>query len=70
MAFSGPGQNGGPPPPREGGLLLPPGVGINGAGEEGGTETLRIEMLGAGQEVGRSCCVLSYKGEKPTKRLD
>ncbi|KAL9934817.1 hypothetical protein V8E36_006592 [Tilletia maclaganii] len=26
-------------------------------------ERLRIEMLGAGQEVGRSCCVISYKGK-------
>lgn len=24
---------------------------------------LRIEMLGAGQEVGRSCCVITYKGK-------
>ncbi|CAD6911836.1 unnamed protein product [Tilletia controversa] len=26
-------------------------------------ERLKIEMLGAGQEVGRSCCVISYKGK-------
>ena len=25
-------------------------------------DKLRIEMLGAGQEVGRSCCVITYKG--------
>lgn len=25
-------------------------------------DQLHIEMLGAGQEVGRSCCVLTYKG--------
>lgn len=30
----------------------------------GADEELRIEMLGAGQEVGRSCCVLTYKGER------
>jgi cleavage and polyadenylation specificity factor subunit 3 len=30
----------------------------------GADEELRIEMLGAGQEVGRSCCVLTYKGEQ------
>ncbi|PWN52228.1 hypothetical protein IE53DRAFT_385349 [Violaceomyces palustris] len=29
----------------------------------GQEDTLRIEMLGAGQEVGRSCCVLTYKGK-------
>lgn len=29
----------------------------------GNEDQLRIEMLGAGQEVGRSCCVLSYKGQ-------
>ena len=28
-----------------------------------GEDQLRIEMLGAGNEVGRSCCVLTYKGE-------
>ena len=33
--------------------------GINSGNED----QLRIEMLGAGQEVGRSCCVLSYKGK-------
>lgn len=27
------------------------------------SDELRIEMLGAGQEVGRSCCVLRYKGK-------
>ena len=27
-----------------------------------GEDKLRIEMLGAGQEVGRSCCFLSFKG--------
>ena len=26
-------------------------------------DQLRIEMLGAGNEVGRSCCVLTYKGK-------
>lgn len=30
--------------------------------EDSHADTLRIEMLGAGQEVGRSCCVLTYKG--------
>lgn len=25
-------------------------------------EELKITMLGAGQEVGRSCCVIQYKG--------
>lgn len=25
-------------------------------------DKLRIEMLGAGQEVGRSCCVITFKG--------
>lgn len=28
-----------------------------------GEDQLRIEMLGAGNEVGRSCCVLTFKGE-------
>ncbi|SPO40790.1 related to YSH1 - component of pre-mRNA polyadenylation factor PF I [Pseudozyma flocculosa] len=28
-----------------------------------GEDQLTIEMLGAGQEVGRSCCVLKYKGK-------
>ncbi|MCO5588121.1 hypothetical protein L7F22_042076 [Adiantum nelumboides] len=28
-----------------------------------GSDELQIEMLGAGQEVGRSCCVLRYKGK-------
>lgn len=27
-----------------------------------GSDELSVEMLGAGQEVGRSCCVLKYKG--------
>ena len=26
------------------------------------TPTLSVTMLGAGQEVGRSCCVLQYRG--------
>lgn len=26
-------------------------------------EDMRITMLGAGQEVGRSCCVIEYKGK-------
>ena len=25
-------------------------------------DKLRIEMLGAGQDVGRSCCFISFKG--------
>ncbi|KAE8243711.1 hypothetical protein A4X13_0g6982 [Tilletia indica] len=33
--------------------------GVSGLPEE----RLKIEMLGAGQEVGRSCCVISYKGK-------
>lgn len=28
----------------------------------GGEDKLCIEMLGAGQEVGRSCCVIRFKG--------
>ncbi|PWN90943.1 Metallo-hydrolase/oxidoreductase [Acaromyces ingoldii] len=28
-----------------------------------GSDELSVEMLGAGQEVGRSCCVLKYKGK-------
>ena len=27
------------------------------------TPTLSVTMLGAGQEVGRSCCVLQYRGK-------
>lgn len=27
------------------------------------TPTLTIQLLGAGQEVGRSCCVLRYRGK-------
>lgn len=27
-----------------------------------GEDKLCIEMLGAGQEVGRSCCVITFKG--------
>ena len=27
------------------------------------SDTLRVTLLGAGQEVGRSCCVLQYKGK-------
>lgn len=27
-----------------------------------GEDKLSIEMLGAGQEVGRSCCVIRFKG--------
>lgn len=27
------------------------------------TPTLSITLLGAGQEVGRSCCVLQYRGK-------
>ena len=34
-----------------------------GEGGEDDADKLRIEMLGAGQEVGRSCCVLTYKGK-------
>ncbi|KAK0570004.1 endoribonuclease ysh1 [Tilletia horrida] len=40
------------------------GAALAGAGPSGPPEErLRIEMLGAGQEVGRSCCVISYKGK-------
>lgn len=35
---------------------------VAAAGSDNSDE-LRIEMLGAGQEVGRSCCVLTYKGK-------
>ncbi|UZJ53988.1 hypothetical protein CBS101457_003308 [Exobasidium rhododendri] len=35
---------------------------VAAAGSDSSDE-LRIEMLGAGQEVGRSCCVLTYKGK-------
>lgn len=40
------------------GVVMPP-AGIPG---DETSDELRIEMLGAGQEVGRSCCVLRYKG--------
>lgn len=33
------------------------------AADARGEDQLRIEMLGAGNEVGRSCCVLTYKGK-------
>lgn len=36
---------------------------VLGPSPNGADDELRIEMLGAGQEVGRSCCVLTYKGE-------
>jgi cleavage and polyadenylation specificity factor subunit 3 len=36
---------------------------IVGASPVDGADELSIEMLGAGQEVGRSCCVLRYKGK-------
>lgn len=39
---------------------------VGGAGAEGGssdsTPELTITMLGAGQEVGRSCCVIKHRG--------
>lgn len=36
---------------------------VAATGEGDGADDLQIEMLGAGQEVGRSCCVLRYKGK-------
>lgn len=36
--------------------------GTSAPAEDSHADTLRIEMLGAGQEVGRSCCVLTYNG--------
>lgn len=37
----------------------------NGSGASAmGEDKLRIEMLGAGQEVGRSCCSMSFKGAR------
>lgn len=32
-------------------------------------DKLRIEMLGAGQEVGRSCCALQFKGASILTRV-
>ena len=34
-----------------------------------GEDKLSIEMLGAGQEVGRSCCVLTFKGAYGSVRV-
>lgn len=43
------------------------GAAARNAGQAAGPSSLEdqltIEMLGAGNEVGRSCCVLKYKGE-------
>ena len=35
---------------------------ISGGGEE--APSLTVTMLGAGQEVGRSCCVIEHRGKK------
>ena len=35
---------------------------ISPAGMTGIDDTLTVQMLGAGQEVGRSCCVIKFKG--------
>ena len=35
---------------------------ISPAGITGIDDTLTVQMLGAGQEVGRSCCVIKFKG--------
>nr|ASF90235.1 hypothetical protein SPAR07089 [Bartheletia paradoxa] len=57
-----------PPPPssshpahRPAGQQGPPPPVAAGGADKGGDE-LRVTMLGAGQEVGRSCCVLQYRG--------